>query len=258
LDGFIETAMGRLHYVAEGEGQPLVLMHSNGASAHEFEENFGALAERFRVIAWDMPGHGDSAVCTTHMTIGAYSDALAAFLAAMGIDSAVVGGASVGATIAVDFAARYPARVRKLLLIEPASRTESWWAEHWHMVEWMFSIPAQSPEAIARRLVRAPTERLVQRWNIDRHKAGARAMMDVMWAGREYDFVSALQRIAAPVLLMFGEKSPVIEGAPVFKEILANAVLSILPGAGHFPMTDVPDEFNRVIVQFVLQDQART
>jgi pimeloyl-ACP methyl ester carboxylesterase len=35
-------------------------------------------------------------------------------------------------------------------------------------------------------------------------------------------------------------------------------VLSILPGAGHFPMTDVPDEFNRVIVQFVLEDQART
>jgi pimeloyl-ACP methyl ester carboxylesterase len=55
VDGFVETPIGRIHYSELGAGPPLVLMHSDGASAYEFEENLQGLAEAFRVIAWDMP-----------------------------------------------------------------------------------------------------------------------------------------------------------------------------------------------------------
>jgi 3-oxoadipate enol-lactonase len=257
MDGFVNTDSGRIHYLEHGTGVPLVLMHSNGASAHEFQDNVEGLAKNFRVIAWDMPGHGDSDGLTGHMTIGAYSDALNAFLKAIDVDRAIVGGSSVGAVIAADFASRYPGRVRMAVLIELASRPESWWAEHWPMVELMFSIPAQTAEAAAKRLVRTPSEKILRRSNIDRHKAGSRAMMDVMWAGREYDVALALPRIVAPTLLVFGDKSPLIEQAAVLQRSLAAGKLSILRNAGHFPMIDVPEEFNRVITEFALDNSTR-
>jgi 3-oxoadipate enol-lactonase len=111
MDAFVEIGAGRIHYRKQGSGAPLLLLHSNGASLYEFDGNMDALADRFTVIAWDMPGHGDSTPIATHMTVEAYSDALDQFLNALGIDSATVAGSSIGAVIAADFAARYPHRV---------------------------------------------------------------------------------------------------------------------------------------------------
>ena len=61
--GFVQTAgHGRVHYLEEGAGksQVLVLLHSNGASAFQYEDVMAGFAERWRVLAMDMPRHGDS------------------------------------------------------------------------------------------------------------------------------------------------------------------------------------------------------
>ena len=250
MDGFVDTALGRIHYVQKGKGRPLVLLHSNGASCHEFHGCMDALAEKFRVLAWDMPGHGDSAPIARHMTISAYSDTLDQVLGELGIDSAIVGGSSVGAVIAADFAARYSARVEKVVLVELAVRPEQWWSDHWAMVEQMFSIPEQSAETIAARLVRTPSERVVRRWNIDRHKAGGHTMMDVMWAGREYDVEPVLRSIRVSALLVYGDKSPVSGPALQLKSELDRGAIAIVTDAGHFPMLDAPDAFSSALLQF--------
>jgi pimeloyl-ACP methyl ester carboxylesterase len=103
---------------------------------------------------------------------------------------------------------------------------------------------------VARRLISTPSEQLVRRWNIDRHKAGGRTMMDVMWAGREYDVQAVLPAITAPVLLMYGDQSPILEPAARLREALADATLSIVARAGHFPMLDAPAAFNCALLEF--------
>src|SRR5262245_51175393 len=57
-DEFHATRFGRLHVRAAGSGAPLILLHSNGGSAYEYEHVHDELARRYRVIAWDMPGQG--------------------------------------------------------------------------------------------------------------------------------------------------------------------------------------------------------
>ena len=250
MDKFEKTRFGRIHYQVWGEGEPLVLLHGNGGSSHEFARNGEALARSFKVIAWDMPGQGDSDALAAHMGIGDYSDALAELLTAIGVERAIIGGSSVGAVIAADFAARHASLISKALLIELASRAESWWAAHWEMVEAMFSIPTQDAQTVAKRFVAPATDEIVKRWNIDRNKAGGHSMMDVMWAGRDYDLEAILPRVKAPALLVFGDKSPVLERATEFRDLLPNASLVVLQDAGHFPMTDVPDAFERAISQF--------
>jgi pimeloyl-ACP methyl ester carboxylesterase len=72
--GFVQTKHGRLHYLEAGKGPTLVLLHSNGASAFQYEQVLPGFAERSRVLALDMPGHGDSDPITRHYSIEAYAE----------------------------------------------------------------------------------------------------------------------------------------------------------------------------------------
>lgn len=74
-DIFVDTPFGRLHGLETGSGEPLLLLHSVGCSAWEFEPVLGLLGRNHRVLAWDMPGHGDSAPLTRPLDIGDYAEA---------------------------------------------------------------------------------------------------------------------------------------------------------------------------------------
>ena len=251
MDDFVALSCGRVHYRIWGQGPALIFMHSNGASLHEAQAFATIVSARYRVIAWDMPGHGDSDPLHRHATIERYSDWLDEFMTALQLDVAHMSGTSVGAVIAADFAARYPHRVRSAILVELASRTPQWWQQHWSMVESMFSIPAQDRPSVARRYFTPLTDEFFSRCNIDRHKAGAKTMMDVMWAGRAYDVEKILPSIKAPALLLFGQQSPVIEPAPRLQALMTRAQLQMLANTGHFPMIDVPMAFCEAIDRFI-------
>ncbi|MGZ0248029.1 MAG: alpha/beta fold hydrolase, partial [Alphaproteobacteria bacterium] len=100
-DGFINTGHGRIHYLEQGSGPSVILLHSNGGSAYEYEEMFDQLAKTHRVLAWDMPGHGDSEPITLHYSVEMYADAVVAFMDALDIESASVLGSSIGGAICV-------------------------------------------------------------------------------------------------------------------------------------------------------------
>ena len=67
---------GRQHSKEAGSGEPLILIHTNGASAWQYAEVFPLLLTRFHVLAWDMPGHGDSDPIQRHYSVEDYADAL--------------------------------------------------------------------------------------------------------------------------------------------------------------------------------------
>ena len=121
-DGFAYTPAGRVHYLEAGNGEPLLLMHTNGSSAYQYEDCFGQLAQRFRVVAWDMPGHGDSDPLRGHTPIETYSDTAVALLDALGIAKAHVAGGSVGGVIAIDLAARHASRLLQWRSARPKPR----------------------------------------------------------------------------------------------------------------------------------------
>ena len=108
---------GRQHYKEAGSGEPLILIHTNGASAWQYAEVFPLLLTRFRVLAWDMPGHGDSDPIQRHYGVEDYADALNGFMEALELRSAHVSGCSIGGSICVAFASRYPNRTRSTVIV---------------------------------------------------------------------------------------------------------------------------------------------
>jgi len=250
-DGFISIPFGRLHYLEMGTGTPVVLLHGAGSSAYEFEHVIGQLAENFRVIAWDMPGHGDSDPLLHHMTIDDYSDALLTFIRHLGLTQPHLVGTSIGAQI-VACAARHSAEIASVSLVELPLRSSAEWNKIWPLVETMFSRPTQSFEQAAPRF-RDLTQSDFQRWNIDRNKAGAKTMMSAMWALRDHR--PSLDAITASTLLLYGEDGAVADGIPLATAALPKATVVKMPACGHFPMIDDPESFSEIIRIFISTGQ---
>jgi 3-oxoadipate enol-lactonase len=249
-DGFVETRHGRIHYLERGQGRPLILLHSNGNSAHQFAEMLEILGHRYRVVAWDQPGQGDSDRIVRHFSVEDYADAVVSLMDALGIDKASVLGTSIGGMVCVDLGARHAKRIDRLFITEAPARSEQEWAKDWLRTETNWSQPTQAMDQIAPRF-RNATPDLLRRWNIDRNKAGAWCLVDVMWALRLYDSASAIPRISCKTMAIFGENNNAKAHAHLFEKGVPGIVMKMMKDCGHFPMTDDPEELSRIVEAFM-------
>jgi pimeloyl-ACP methyl ester carboxylesterase len=240
--GFVETRSGRIHYLESGEGDPLILLHSNGCSAHEYESVIPILSKKYRVLAWDMPGHGDSDPLTRHWSIEDYANAVVAFMDALGIERASVGGSSVGGSICVELGAHHADRFDWVFLVETPIRTLQDWLDGWANIDVNFGISTQTFEKVSPRFRNLTQEKLA-RWNVDRNKAGAKTTVGVMWALRNYDVLENLGQIKSKVAVIYGSVGPTLAGKAHFERLVPNAPSIALPDCGHFPMADDPEGF---------------
>ncbi len=110
----------RIHYVDQGRGEVVVLIHGLGADLSRWHANIDALSRRHRVVALDLFGFGRSARLSGGYRAQVFVDQLAAVLDALAIERATLVGNSMGGWIAMLFAEQQPARVARLVLIAPA------------------------------------------------------------------------------------------------------------------------------------------
>jgi len=238
---FVETAAGRIHGVRHGNeaAPPLLLLHSNGGAWRQYAATLEGLAARYNCHAIDLPGQGDSFPLPDHWDVEQYGDTVVEALDGLGLARATVLGCSVGGSIAIDLAARHPSRVERLVIVETPARTADAWAARWAPMESLFGVVQQSYEFAAKRVIGLTQEGYAE-WNIDRHKAGAKTMVSVMWAMRRHDTQAALARLRLPTLVVFGESTPVADSIAFYRRELPDAPLVVLPDCGHFPMVENP------------------
>src|SRR2546430_2086336 len=106
-----------LHYLVEGRGPAVVLVHGLGGFAESWRHTLGTLAGRTTVYALDLPGFGASAKPRAWYRLPYFAGALHGFMEALGIREASLVGHSLGAAVAVTYALTHPARVERLALV---------------------------------------------------------------------------------------------------------------------------------------------
>ena len=104
------------HYIEQGNGFPLILLHGNGEDGSYFEHQIKPFSQHFRVIAIDTRGHGQTPRGEAPFTIRQFAEDLLAFMDEHGIAKAHILGFSDGGNIAMVFALAHPERVEKLIL----------------------------------------------------------------------------------------------------------------------------------------------
>jgi pimeloyl-ACP methyl ester carboxylesterase len=117
----VGPAQQRIAYRSGGKGLPLLMLHGIGGGSGSWLPQLEMLARRFKVIAWDAPGYGNSSLIAGPAAIASdYADALDRLLDALGIEKCLLVGQSMGALIATAFARARPYRLHGLLLLGPA------------------------------------------------------------------------------------------------------------------------------------------
>ena len=107
-----------LAYMDIGTGEPVLLIHGNFSSGIFYHELYERLNDKFRFIVPDLRGFGDSSYNATFDTLAELAGDLAGLLDALEVESAYVVGWSLGGGVAMELAAHYPDKVRKLFIIE--------------------------------------------------------------------------------------------------------------------------------------------
>lgn len=254
---FVRTSKARVRITRVGSGAPLVLLHTNGHSWHEFAPVLDDLATEHELIIWDMVGQGDSDPVPADFSIDDHTDVLVEVLDALDVGPATIVGCSVGAFIAAALAVRAPERVRAVGLVELQFRELGFWAsdQMWSLVEQSFAIPTQAREQVQPRFESQLSDEALVRWNIDRNKAGTRSLLGVMWAIREYDIQAVVPRITQPVLALFGTAGPTAPSEANARDWLPeHAEVVVIDGAGHFLTADQPARFVEEILRLARSD----
>lgn len=257
-----------LHYEAQGEGPPLVLVHGGWSSLHNWDTVAPALAESFRVVRYDRRGHGQSSRPTDQGSRQDQENDLAAMIEALDRGPAHVVGTSFGASIAIGLASRRPKVVASVIAHEPPLM--SLVADD-PKVQAVLSEVQVSIQSVLGRLARGEREEAARQfveeialgpgaWEqlpeplrqtmIDSGTAFAAEQRDPHWADVD---PRDLAGIELPVSLTQGDQSP-----PWFAGIMTglatamdHADLLTFRGAGHAPHLTHPNAYVAAVRGFL-------
>jgi len=257
----------RTRVLEAGEGPPLVLLHGTGGHAEAYARNLRALGEGFRVVAFDLLGHGFTDKPAGPYTLDDYAEHLGHVLDELGIGRANLSGESLGAWVAAWFAAGNPDRVERLLLNTPGNVTNK--VEVMEMIRDSTRAAVRNP---TRETVRARLEWLfapVNRGLISEELVSIRhAIYSQPGYAEAVEGVLALQdpeiracfswsaewcgRIQAPTLVLWTSDDPTgaEEEGHLLVRWIPDSHLEVIDQAGHWPQWEKPSEFNQIVRRF--------
>lgn len=270
------TDGGSLHVVERGAGRPLVLLHGVTLQWSVWDPQFNTLADRYRVIAWDMRGHGRSTAGSEGITLEAVGDDLAVLLERLDVHDAIVVGHSMGGMALARFCTDHHTllhhRVRGLMFLATSAAP--------------VALPAlvgggaglvELAQRFATAGMKAPRLRygwpdnaataLVIRAAFGRRVSGAAveqvrkmiAEVDPLTAVEagtaiaQHDVREDLGHVDVPSLVVVGDADLLTppSHAEAVVEAVPGAQLRILPGVGHQVMQEAPDELAALVDELV-------
>lgn len=256
----LEANHTKLYYEVSGKGPAVVFIHGLGSSTRDWEYQIPEFSKEYQVIAVDLRGHGRSDKPEGPYTIPMFAADLAALLRALDIASAHIVGISLGGGVAFQFALDYPAMVKTLTIVNSAPALGGTREQAQQEIERRVGIVRQygmqaMGQSLAPALFPAPEhaslrDTFVERWAENdpaAYIAATRSMLD-------WDVTGQLGTIRSPVLILTSDQdySPVAvkEG---YTRLLPDAQLVVIPNAHHAAPLEHPQEFNRIVAQFLAQ-----
>lgn len=253
---------GGLHYayLEGGQGEPLMLLHGFGADKDNFTRVARFLTPHFRVIVPDQIGFGESA----HPQQADYAPIaqaarMRALAQALGIQRLHLGGSSMGGHIALTYAALHPAEVRSLWLLDPAGVWSAPESELRKIVRQtgknplmarseddfagIFAFVMSDPPFIPRPMLNVMARERIQNF----------ALEERMFKQLAADSVEArVTGLATPTLIVWGEQDRAIHVATagVLHKLMPNSQVVLMPGIGHLPMIERPQQSAQDYLRF--------
>lgn len=238
-----------IYYEDHGQGVPILLSHGFAASTGMWRGQVEVFQQAYRLIPWDMRGHGDS---DSPADQGLYShthtiEDMRGLLDYLHIEQAVIAGHSLGGFLSLAFHVYYPQRVRALILQgcgpgyrNPEARAA--WNER-------AKRRAQTLETQGLAVLGGGAE---VRHSVQRSAVGLANAARGILTQQDAQVIDSLPHITVPALIIIGENdTPFVNGAHYMASRIANATEVVVKNAGHGANVEQPDVVNDALRQFL-------
>jgi 3-oxoadipate enol-lactonase len=261
---FVENQGAKIYWDEQGQGEPVLLIMGLAYPSQMWYRTRPLLASRYRTLALDNRGIGQSDVPPGPYSIALMASDAAAVLDAAAIESAHLFGVSMGGMIAQEFALQYPKRVLSLILGCTAAGGPTAVRAEPEAIQMLMRREKMSPEQAAEAAVPFIYDPTTARARIDEDLAirrpwfpsseGYAAQLQGILGWESY---SRINQIVAPTLVIHGESDRLIPpgNANLIAERLPGAKLVMIPHASHLFLTDQTEVSHHAILQF-LSEQA--
>ena len=244
----------KLHFLEEGTGEALFLLHGNAGSGRVWAKVISELASGYRVIAHDRQGFGESDKSETG-SFGPhdYADELADLMDALTIEKAQVCGISFGGMVAQCFALNYPERVNGLVLVgTTADRTGR------SVPDTLAELERDGWPAVSKRLVQSwfrpesDPQDISEACEIALQSSQRMRELTLIALG-SFDIKNDIHRIIAPTLVIVGEQDQTcpLSMAKIIHKSIAESRLVTIPACAHLVPVEQPQAFTETLSAFL-------
>ena len=262
----------KLHYLTAGRGPGAILIHGYTQTSRMWRPILPKLAERFTVVAPDLPGIGDSEIPRDGLDMKTAAIRIHALISSLGITKARVVGHDIGLMVAYAYAALYPSEVEKLVVMDAFLPGVGDWEAVYNTPKlWHFRFSGPTPEALvegrektyfaffwnelagdpARSLPDADRAAYVAAYaRPGRMRAGWAYFQGFQTTANDFAELSKTQ-LTIPVLSIGGEKSLGDFLGKQMKLVAPNLTTVVIKGAGHWVMEERPAETTDALVKFL-------
>jgi pimeloyl-ACP methyl ester carboxylesterase len=262
----------KLNYLTAGHGPAVILLHGYTQTSRMWKPIIPLLAEKFTVIAPDLPGIGDSAIPADGLDMKTAAIRIHALAKSLGIGKARVVGHDIGLMVAYAYAAQFPSDVEKLAVMDAFLPGVAGWEDVYNNPGiWHFRFNGQTPEALVRGRERTYFEHYWNDFAADKTHSlseadrvaytAAYARPGRMRAGWGYfvsfpqaakDFAQLSQtKLTMPVLAIGGEKANGALLGQQMKIVASDVTMVVLKDTGHWVLEERPKETTDALMKFL-------
>jgi pimeloyl-ACP methyl ester carboxylesterase len=198
-----------LHVGVFGKGTPIIFIHPPVLSSVNFEHQVKELSNYFRIITFDLRGHGQSPPTKQPLTYSLIAEDIKGIMDHLEIEKAFLCGYSTGGGIILEFLLNYPERAQGGIVISGMSEVSDW------KLKQKINLGIKLSSAGAIKLIAASvawgnanTKELRYKMYRDARKTDAKHAEDYYRSSLNYDCTEQLWKITAPILLVYGQKDP--------------------------------------------------
>jgi len=255
----ITTDQGILHYEVYGRGKPVILLHGWLGSWGLWQETMTYLGQYYRTYALDFWGFGESGKKLDTYEVSEFVALVDQFMEKLGIISAPLVGHSMGGTVSLSVALRYPNRVEKVVIIGSpvvgSSLALPLKLAGWRVVAFLlfrlFPVFRTAMRLASPTICRDP--RFPDMMDRDLSRTTLESFLTSIASLRRTDLRNEIHRIQVPVMGMFGDRDNIVNPNQwkALQKGLPNARIERYPNAGHFIMLDEPRSFMLTLKDFL-------
>lgn len=256
---YVDAAGIRTSYLEAGSGPAVVLLHGAGGGAVTWYKVIGPLAKRFRVVAFDKPGYGESEKPCALYDKAFFTNWLRHAADALGLQRFSLAGSSQGGSIGIHFALNHPEYLEKLILVGSGGLGDDWnkFIIPKMILYKLFPTPFWG-KVLGSNQMKDPSV-AHPAWHhysgdVLRQKGGRRPFFQGRGRAVSTYTDAELQAVTVPTLVIWGEDEaffPLAHGERAAR-LIPNARLEVIPGAGHLPFMEKPEEFCRLAEGFLI------